>query len=934
MKNNKLFSFGINTSKPLKPYNFGEVIDFINGNWKYSNDSLIKKYKRTLHYCIYHYYLHFLCLLYMKEKTEITPISKRDGKVSVCVPCYNQSEYIQKTIQSASEQTVPPTEIIVLLMDKDSQSLKEQLETNKLVKCYNCEQLTVNIARRKLAELATTNWLIFLDGDDLLPENFIETFLSEKTDADAYFCNYFIDFFGNENNINFVGDEVNLTGFISRKAFLEMTADDEYGSLEYAGDDFKILKDFYKFYRTKFVIGAFYYHRRHNKNISFNPLDREKLFHIYHKDLDLVKEAINTNVKYDGHGYYLRNMAKKYFRTKNIILLYKKLDLNMNFKYFVNSNNELLFNQLLLSRKRTPITNTFSPEDYEFINYKRDDNILKEISDFSFDVIFFKKPNFFDFYLDRIPYIVNKKISNKSPEELLNNYCCSLIEYFDDEPEDYSNYSFKELYKVFNYIKTRTKDQLLIKQINCLLDGDRYIYPHDKKVFIFNFIFNNNQSEEEIYNNFDEALNLIEKYRKDDDFIIPTLKGDEPTLQSFELQEKIINRLKNYNQVYLYTNYNNENCPYFSKENKNFYYYNCINNHNDYKEPARLKLNNIFNVAKLDASTADNNLLINKLNKKTNINFEFPYEASKNVFKYYCNCKNLKKCNMFSYYENSMELTYDLLNKKLYKCFYCLNSSTEIKLENWRNNIYPNFVCYNCNYNIVSDFFPYYSVEFHFGNEISEEEQYNRFDNALTFFEKTKMDCKVFPILFDKEIKSDIIKEKILKRIKNCERVSIYIENYDENSFFIKNKNKNFIFYKIINIEEISQNTEYRKILYINSKEEILKIREKLDKNENAKEGLIVNFYQNISPELAIFAYDTIPEVLNSTACNYSPFDKSLHISYYAVPNKISRCNKSKFLEDISMWRTQFQKGCSICRKCFYRNINYCEVNSQIFKRS
>lgn len=934
MKKNKLSLFNQNTSKPLKPFNFGEKISFENNNWKYSNDSLIKKIKRTLYYVLNWYPVNFLCLSNLKEKTNISPIYKRNNKVSVCIPCYNQSEYIQETVQSVLNQTILPTEIIILLMDETSQFLKSTLEKNKLVKCYNNEQLPINLARKKLANLATTDWIIFLDGDDLLPKNFIKTFLNEKKDADAYFCNYLIDFSGDINNINFITSEVNLTGLFSKKIFLEIASKKEYDKFENCGDDFFIILNFYKNYKTKFIMDSFYYHRSHNKNISYNSSDREKLFQIYHKNLKLIKKAAESNILYKKYNYYYYNLIKKYFKTKNLILFYKKTILNLNFNFFIKNNNKLLLNQLLLSRKRTPISNVFLPEDYVFINCKKDDNILKEISNFSFDVIFFKKPNFFDFYLDKIPYIVNKKISNKSPEELLNNYCCSLIEYYNDEEIDYSSCSFKELYKIFNYIKARTKDQILIKELNCLLSCDRYIFPHDKKAFIFNFIFNNKLSEEETYNNFNEALSLIEKYKKDDDFIIPAFKGDEPTLQSFELQEKIINRLKDYNQVFLYTNYGNENCPYFSKENKNFYYYNCIDSADNYKESVMLKPNNIFNIVKLSNSIDESTLLINKLKDKTNVEFELPYTTSNETFKYFRKLQNLKKCNMFSYWENSLELTYNLLNKKLYKCHCYFNSDTEIKLENWRNNINPNFDCFNCKYNLSSSFFPYYSIEFHFGDEISEEEQYNRFDNALTFFEKTKMKCEIYPILFDKEIKSDIIKEKILKRIKNHEKVIIYVENYDESSFFVKNRNKNFIFYKIINIEELPQNTEYRKILYINSKEEILKIREELDKNENLKEGLLVEFSQSIPTDLAMLAYDVIPEVLNSATCNYSPLDKALCISYYAVPNKISRCNKSKFLEDISMWRTHFKKGCSICRKCFYRNINYCEVNSQIFKRS
>ena len=59
-------------------------------------------------------------------------------------------------------------------------------------------------------------------------------------------------------------------------------------------------------------------------------------------------------------------------------------------------------------------------------------------------------------------------------------------------------------------------------------------------------------SDEDIYNNFDKALTWAEKYTRGN--LIPQIMGGEPTIWSEELQRKIINRVRNYRTVYLFTN--------------------------------------------------------------------------------------------------------------------------------------------------------------------------------------------------------------------------------------------------------------------------------------------------------------------------------------------------------------------------------------------
>ena len=89
--------------------------------------------------------------------------------ISVIIPCYNQSEYLPKAIESVLEQNYPFIEIIVI--DDGSQD-----DTPKVAKSYPeikyvyQENRGLAAARNTGINNATGNYLVFLDADDwLLP---------------------------------------------------------------------------------------------------------------------------------------------------------------------------------------------------------------------------------------------------------------------------------------------------------------------------------------------------------------------------------------------------------------------------------------------------------------------------------------------------------------------------------------------------------------------------------------------------------------------------------------------------------------------------------------------------------------------------------------------------------------------------------------------
>ena len=96
-------------------------------------------------------------------------------KFSVIIPTYNRSATLGRAIQSVLSQTLPAWEIIVV-DDGSSDDTRKLVEKFSHVRYHYQANAGVCAARNKGAEIATGDWLIFLDSDDELINTSIEEF--------------------------------------------------------------------------------------------------------------------------------------------------------------------------------------------------------------------------------------------------------------------------------------------------------------------------------------------------------------------------------------------------------------------------------------------------------------------------------------------------------------------------------------------------------------------------------------------------------------------------------------------------------------------------------------------------------------------------------------------------------------------------------------
>jgi glycosyltransferase involved in cell wall biosynthesis len=117
-------------------------------------------------------------------------------KVSIITPVFNSEKFIAKTIESAIAQSYTNWEMI-LVDDASSDSsvdiIKLFQDTNSQIKLYQLEQNSgAAVARNKATELATGDYIAFLDADDLWKPNKLKAQieLMQTQDIEVCFSSY------------------------------------------------------------------------------------------------------------------------------------------------------------------------------------------------------------------------------------------------------------------------------------------------------------------------------------------------------------------------------------------------------------------------------------------------------------------------------------------------------------------------------------------------------------------------------------------------------------------------------------------------------------------------------------------------------------------------------------------------------------------------
>lgn len=124
--------------------------------------------------------------------------------VSVIVPAYNAEKYIQRCINSISNQSHKSLEIIIVndgSVDNTANIIDEMAQNDSRVQVVHKKNEGQGAARNDAIELARGKYISFVDADDWLEQNAYEILinLADKNKTDILVFNYYMAYFGGSN---------------------------------------------------------------------------------------------------------------------------------------------------------------------------------------------------------------------------------------------------------------------------------------------------------------------------------------------------------------------------------------------------------------------------------------------------------------------------------------------------------------------------------------------------------------------------------------------------------------------------------------------------------------------------------------------------------------------------------------------------------------
>ena len=109
-------------------------------------------------------------------------------KISVIIPAYNSEKFIKETLDCLTEQTLKDIEAIVIddgSSDSTGSIVKGYCERYPFIKYFYQENAGVSAARNKAIQLASGEYTVFLDADDVYTKESLEGFYNAAKNSGA-----------------------------------------------------------------------------------------------------------------------------------------------------------------------------------------------------------------------------------------------------------------------------------------------------------------------------------------------------------------------------------------------------------------------------------------------------------------------------------------------------------------------------------------------------------------------------------------------------------------------------------------------------------------------------------------------------------------------------------------------------------------------------
>ena len=116
--------------------------------------------------------------------------------ISIIIPAYNAEQYIRRSIESCQKQTYSNLEIVVVndgSKDSTSSLVREMQLDDSRIKLVEKENGGLVSARKEALKLVSSEFVFFLDADDVIDENTIESLAQYTKDYDVIVADFLLE---------------------------------------------------------------------------------------------------------------------------------------------------------------------------------------------------------------------------------------------------------------------------------------------------------------------------------------------------------------------------------------------------------------------------------------------------------------------------------------------------------------------------------------------------------------------------------------------------------------------------------------------------------------------------------------------------------------------------------------------------------------------
>ena len=264
-------------------------------------------------------------------------------QISVIIPLFNKENFIENTLKSVTAQTFSDFEIIIINDGSTDNGAEIVLEFNDhRIKFFHTENKGVSAARNFGIEIASGDYVAFLDADDIWMCNKLEVQLSQiiSKNVDLIFCAAYVmdsesvvdknnilighhGFLSYDNGLNKMIERNRvpiLTVLVKKDKVIQVGMFSEKTEIQNAEDVhlwIRLLLNKLIFYGSKQILAIY---RIHKDSVSKTEKDSLKLYVNVLSDIGLNNKDINFKILY----HLINKQNNDLERLENEIKIFKK----------------------------------------------------------------------------------------------------------------------------------------------------------------------------------------------------------------------------------------------------------------------------------------------------------------------------------------------------------------------------------------------------------------------------------------------------------------------------------------------------------------------------------------------------------------------------------------------------------------------------------